>query len=325
MDKNKMQNKKSIYSKLFFIATIIFIGVIGYLLILGLMQVFGWTYPSKGLIISWVALGVFCFTIIFSFVKHKFTYKKIGTYAMHLSMILVLIGTFIYYVGGTSYKVYLKLSTPSDMVLYNKVGEYSFKNGIAEQDKYGNYIYSRSENVNFDFALTDFKIQYHDAECRLVRLDNNDNVVEVIQDEIYPLNGYYDLGKYGKLALSSQVITVPTFKNTSDENVKAMLVPQAVKKYTATLFIQENGKETYKTILVNKPVRYDKWKIMLMSYDTNSKYAVFDFKYNPGEYLTDTSFIILMFSTFYVCLIQPNLKWKSKTQIEQNGKGGELL
>jgi hypothetical protein len=157
MNKNKMQKKKFSYSNLFCFATIIFIGVIGYLLILGLMQVFGWTYPSKGLIISWVALGVFCFAIIFSFVKHKFTYKKIGTYAMHLSMILVLVGMFMYYVGGTSYKVYVKLSTPSDMVLYDKVGEYSFKNGIAEQDKYGNYIYSRSEKVNFELTAEQIK------------------------------------------------------------------------------------------------------------------------------------------------------------------------
>lgn len=323
MEKGK--NKKFNYYNLFFYTTLVFVGVIAYLLILGLMQVFGWTYPKKGLIISWVALGVFCIAIVFSFIKHKYTYKKIGTYAMHLSMIFVLMGMFIYYVGGTSYKVYVKLSTPSDMVFYDKVGEYSFKNGIAEQDKYGNYIYARSENVNFTFALTDFKIEYHDAECRLVRLDSNDNIVEVIQDEIYPINNYYDLGKYGKLAITPQVVTVPIFKNTSDAKVKAMLVPQAVKKYTATMFIQENGKETYKTIMVNKPIRYDKWKIMLMSYDTTSKYAVFDFKYNPGEYLTDAGFIVLMISTFYVCLIQPNIKWKSKTQVEQKGKGGDLL
>ncbi|MBR5295964.1 MAG: cytochrome c biogenesis protein ResB [Clostridia bacterium] len=94
---------------------------------------------------AYVFIQILC---LFS-LKPKFTLYRAGFYALHIGLVLFLVGSFLFYIGGDS----LNVSVPvGQNMMYNEVR----RNPVPE---------GKSANLRLDFYLgvADFKVERYDA------------------------------------------------------------------------------------------------------------------------------------------------------------------
>lgn len=280
-------------------------------LVMSIMQLFGWTWPAEfagANIVMAVLLAIFVILLIIAAFGQKFRIKRIGNYLLHFGFILFLIGCLLYVTTGSS----LTVAVPID-----DTKAYSYL-----EDSDGNIV-----ELGFSFGIDEFSITYYDPVYDVYEM-NEDQPKTIMTDvQIQKSNEgewYYDFEKYGTIYLKDILSgeTIDTIQETIklDNNIVAS-VRLIVKEYVADItFIEGNGAENTKELLVNHTLYKNGFKIYLMGYDEMTSRVTLMFKKNIGEPFSTAGLVIVMVGTFYQCIIYPLIVKLSKKKAEASSK-----
>lgn len=289
---------------------IIFCFMIGIMSIIGMVQVFaGWQFPQKwddigsvmvlGLVT--VIMVAFCVITMVSMLSFKFSIKKLGFYAVHLGLILFLIGSGIFMVSGSKNLVSVPING-------------SYASAIPTQDG--------SVKLDFSFKLASFKIKYYPPVYAIFEKGNNTPIkTELMADN----DGYCDFGKWGKkkVVTSGNVI----IENINlDENTVAVAGSKQVEKYTGVINYKKNGKVKNLTIQINKTVRMGKYKVFLMDSLPSQEAVRLLFKVDYGEPFSVIGILLTMLGSVYLVFFEPQVVCKLNGRMAKkkvvSAKGG---
>lgn len=265
--------------------------------IIASMQVFfRWKWPADS-----VGVTIFVFTVFIVFIAitiiglvgQKFNIKKIGFYLLHLGLIFFLVGSMIFRTTGEYESASLSID---DTALYKSI-----------QREDGTIL-----RFNFSFGITKLAITNYEPVYDIYEVVNGDSKV-IKQDIELSSDGYYDFGKYGKKHIDDLLIG----NNGIQEKIQLAnnifaYVRMPVKKYEATMIFNKDGKDYVKPLIINEPIRFDGYKIYLMSYNSTLKTVKITFKKDYGEVLSTSGIFITIAGTLYHCLVYPVLLRKEQ-------------
>lgn len=259
---------------------IAFTAVIAVILVLACMQVFfKWDFNGAAEIVAIVILFVFAAATILGMFGQKFTLRRLGMYALHVGLLLFLLGSFIYSLTGVSIPASLPINAS---MTYSTIK--------AENGK----VY----DLGFEFGIYSFKVETYDPVYDVYEVKGNSQKL-IMKDVYVDGNGYYDFKKYGKV--HANVILSSTEYNLAEKVVAIKKTPDKYFECSVKISDESRGKSLSTEIWVNHPLRYGGWKIYLMSYSNEPSVSLL-FKKDPTEWLSTAGIIVTLLGAVYVCI-----------------------
>jgi ResB-like family. len=256
----------------------------------------------KNSTILWILIAIFAVGTIITIITLlaiKPSVRKIGFYIIHVGIVLILIGSFTYYLFGVKVKL----------------NAYENENGSTAQN-HAKIIETsplrgddfRANFDNISVGVKDITCRYYDPEYVLLKITDPTSVVgEVLKDEIYPdKGGTYDFGEYGKfnkkeLVSENGIYALQQFDGGVVAKPMLSQGGKSVLEYvevSAVLQDRKTGDNITKKFTINNPVNFSGWKIILMAADEDSGAVQFFVKYDPGEYITLTGMWLTIIGAF---------------------------
>ena len=234
-----------------------------------------------------VMVVMFTTVLIWCLFSFKISIKKIGFYLCHIGMVIIVVCSFISwgFMKDTSFAI--------------PINPHAFYGEVMQDD--GSEL-----KFGFDISVASFDVEKYDAEYCLY--NNNKNFSEkniVIETVTQNRKGFYDLGKYGKVAADelkpgNEYISFYELEN----GFSLVKLDEADKAYTAILQIMDQDGNVQSVELgVNDPYTYEGWKFYLMGYDEdNMQYVNIYAKKDPGNIPFGIGVWMTIIGTFMECI-----------------------
>ena len=192
----------------------------------------------------WLVLLLSVFVLIqiicFFTVKPKLSIYRVGFYVLHIGLVLFLIGSFLYYIGGDKATLQMPVDPRNSYNQFPRIETLEEGQTLRE-----------AETITFDFDLgvSEMKVTHYDQE--------EDGTTGV---------KWYD----AKLMVTGRTESEPIYLDWA----------------------------------VNKPCRYNGWKIYLMGYSEETQWVSLQVKKDPGEFLSLAGIWMLLGGSVMMCLIK---------------------
>lgn len=305
-----------------FISMIVLMVITGVVLVLSCVHMFIDPNYNMGSWLMVFVLANFAVIMIIGIVLEKFHLRKIGFYALHIGLVLVLIGSFMYFLKGQNYT----MTFPVDNTTY-----YTVTPTTEDGEKL---------DLLMDIKITEAVTEYYSPTYSVYDVNTETGEMELIEGDLEIIDGYLDLGPYGgtnmseaELNASLSSFTNPTTGATSVyyyiTSTTAVIQNITPSHYEAKFVLASAEYEEYYgsedsplILTVNHPVYKGGWKIYLMavSGSGNAQYVTLMFKKDPGEIVTLIGIVLLVAGSF-ISAFMPTGKPKEKKEVNTTRKG----
>lgn len=305
-------------SNFLFVSMIVLMVITGVIMLLSCVQMFVNPDYDMGNWVMVVCLGVFVVIMIIGIVLEKFHVRKIGFYLLHAGLVLVLIGSFMYFLRGQSYQV----TFPVDTANYYKV--------VATTEE------NEKLDLLMDIKVTDAITEYYSPTYSVYEIDTTSGKMTLMESDLEVVDGYLDLGPYGgtnmtEAEINASLATDPTTGSTYYYINSSTALIQSItpSHYEAKIILASAEYEEYYgsesapfSLTVNHPLRKGGWKIYLLAVSGSGEgaYVTFLFKKDPGEIITYIGIGMLVIGSFLSCFMRQGKPKKENNSKKKEGK-----
>ena len=163
-------------SNIYIFSMIVLIVVTAVIMLLSCIQMFIDPIFNMANWVTIIALGIFSIVMLVYILLEKFHVRKIGFYLLHAGLILVLIGSFMYFLKGQSYQI----TFPVDNSGYYKV--------IATTEE------NEKLDLLMDIKVMDAVTEYYPPTYSVYQIDTSTGDMSLTAGDLELINGYLDLG-----------------------------------------------------------------------------------------------------------------------------------
>ena len=297
-------------SNIYIFSMIVLIVVTAVIMLLSCIQMFIDPNFNMANWVTIIALGIFSIVMLVYILLEKFHVRKIGFYLLHAGLILILIGSFMYFLKGQSYQI----TFPVDNSGYYKV--------IATTEE------NEKLDLLMDIKVMDAVTEYYPPTYSVYQIDTSTGDMSLTAGDLELINGYLDLGAYGGTRMSQEEIQQAlTADKSTGANYFYITANTAViqnitpKHYEAKVVLASAEYEEFYgsesaplSLTVNHPLRKGGWKIYLLAVGGSGDGAqvTFLFKKDPGEIMTYVGIGMLVLGSFISCFMRPAKKKEEK-------------
>lgn len=293
-------------SNFLFFSMIVLIAITGVVLALSCIHMFiDPEYNMSNWLMVFV-LANFVVIMIIGIVLEKFHLRKIGFYALHIGLVLVLIGSFMYFLKGQSYQMTFPVDTS---------GYYTVIATTEENEKL---------DLLMDIKVVDAVTEYYSPTYSIYHINTETQTMELVESDLELVDGYLDLGPYGGTNMSEAEINAALTTNPTTGSTyyyitsNTALIQSITPSYYEAKFILASAEyeeyygseDTPLSLTVNHPLRKGGWKIYLLAVSGSGEgaYVTFLFKKDPGEIVTYIGIGLLVIGSFISCFMRTGKK-----------------